>query len=219
MSTQKQLTIDIVSDVVCPWCYIGYQRLEQAMKSYQGKVQFTIRWHPFELNPDMSADGQLLSEHLEEKYQMTPEQSAENRARIVELGEALNIRFQFTPLSRIYNTFRAHQLLHWSALYGRQTDLKLALFEAYFTEQENVYALEVLLSAVERAGLDAEEAEQVLKNDKFSGVIREEEQVWIEQGVRAVPAFIFNEKYLVSGAQNTESLIQVIDNLLSESAE
>ncbi|GAB6263009.1 DsbA family oxidoreductase [Photobacterium sp. 53610] len=219
MSTNTTLTIDIVSDVVCPWCYIGYQRLKQALDSYQDKVNCTLRWHPFELNPGMPADGQLLSEHLAQKYQITPEESEENRARIIALGEACGIRFHFTPLSRIYNTFKAHQLLHWSATYGRQTELKLALFEAYFTEQENPNALDVLLEAVDKAGLDRDEAELVLKNNQFAEAVRSEEQTWVEQGVSAVPAFVFNEKYLVSGAQETGTFRQIIDTLLSEAAE
>ncbi|MCM0148718.1 DsbA family oxidoreductase [Photobacterium galatheae] len=219
MSTNTTLTIDIVSDVVCPWCYIGYQRLKQALDAYQDKVQYTIRWHPFELNPGMPADGQLLSEHLAQKYQITPEESEENRARIVALGEACGIRFHFTALSRINNTFKAHQLLHWSATYGRQTELQLALFEAYFTEQENPNALDVLLEAVDQAGLDRDEAELVLKNNQFAEAVRAEEQVWTARGISAVPAFVFNEQYLVSGAQEIETFQQVIDSLFNEAAE
>ncbi|WP_120512848.1 DsbA family oxidoreductase [Photobacterium salinisoli] len=216
MSTHTQLTIDIVSDVVCPWCYIGYKRLEQAMVAYKDQVQFTVRWHPFELNPAMQEDGQLLSEHLAEKYQITPEQSEQNRARIIALGEECGIRFHFTPLSRIYNTFKAHQLLHWAASYGRQTELKLALFEAYFTEQDDPNALPVLLDAAETAGLDRDEAELVLKQGNFAEAVRAEEQIWTGQGITAVPAFVFNEKYLVSGAQDTDTLKQVIETLLAE---
>lgn len=219
MSTHTTLIIDIVSDVVCPWCYIGYQRLKEALTAYQDKVHYTIRWHPFELNPDMPAEGQLLSEHIVEKYQITPEESEENRARISALAEDCGIRIHFTPLSRIYNTFKAHQLLHWASNYGRQTELKLALFEAYFTEQENPNSLDVLLESVDRAGLDRDEAELVLKTEQFADVVRAEEHVWLEQGISSVPAFVFNGKYLVSGAQETGTFKQVIHTLIKEAAE
>jgi predicted DsbA family dithiol-disulfide isomerase len=144
--------VDIVSDVVCPWCIIGYRQLLQAQEL--SGIEAEIRWHPFELNPDMPDEGQDMREHIAQKYGSTPEQSQSSRDRITALGADLGFDFRFTPEMRMWNTFRAHQLLDWAEEDGHQTALKEALFAAHFTEGRDVSDPGVLVEVAAEAGLD-----------------------------------------------------------------
>lgn len=217
MSTEPaKLTIDIVSDIVCPWCVIGYRGLEQALDALGDRAEASVTWHPFELAPDTAPEGQALADYTRERYGASPEQGQKNRERIVSVGAPLGIDFRYSPESRIYNTFKAHQLLHWAGEAGRQTELKLALFQAYFTAQENVSDEAVLLAAVESVGLDREEAAAVLADGRYAGTVRAEENYWREQNVTGVPAFIINGKYMIPGAQDAETFGRVLDKVLEK---
>lgn len=217
-SDPNAIRIDIVSDVVCPWCIVGYRRLKPAMDAASDSVAFTLRWHPFELNPAMPPEGQNLGEHIQQKYGSTPEQSQANRQRLTDLGAELGFSFRFTGESRIYNTFKAHQLLHWAGEQARDTDLKLALFDAYFTDQKDVSDDDVLLDAVASIGLDRNEAEAVLADQRFAETVRTQENYWLSQGIQGVPAFVFNSRYLVSGAQDTAVFTDLFAKLVAEEA-
>ena len=217
-SQPAEIRIDIVSDVVCPWCIVGYRRLKPAMDALADNVAFGLHWHPFELNPGMPPEGQNLAEHIQQKYGSTPEQSQANRQRVIDLGASLGFEFRYTAESRMVNTFKAHQLLHWAGEQGRETDLKLALFDVYFTEQRDVSDEAVLLDAVERVGLDRDEAAAVLADQRFAEAVRTRENHWLSQGIQGVPAFIFNSRYLVSGAQDTAVFADLFDKLLAEKA-
>lgn len=208
----KTLQIDIVSDVMCPWCIVGYKRLQQALSTFTA-IDVQITWHPFELNPDMGKDGQHLGEHLAEKYGSTPQQSQQNRANLTAIGKTLDIAFNFTDQSRIYNTFNAHQLLQWAKSFNKQTALKLALFEAYFQQQQNIADNEVLLNVVETVGLDRELAKTVLASQQYANTVRAEQSLWQGRGISAVPAIVFNQQYLISGAQSAEYLVEAIKQL------
>ncbi|MCT7943688.1 MULTISPECIES: DsbA family oxidoreductase [Shewanella] len=208
----KTLQIDIVSDVMCPWCIVGYKRLQQALSTFTA-IDVQITWHPFELNPDMGKDGQHLGEHLAEKYGSTPQQSQQNRANLTAIGKTLDIAFNFTDQSRIYNTFNAHQLLQWAKSFNKQTALKLALFEAYFQQQQNIADNEVLLNVVETVGLDRELAKTVLASQQYANTVRAEQSLWQGRGISAVPAIVFNQQYLISGAQSAEYLVETIKQL------
>jgi predicted DsbA family dithiol-disulfide isomerase len=211
----QALQIDIVSDIMCPWCIVGYKRLQQALSKFP-ELDIKLYWHPFELNPNLAADGQNLTEHLAQKYGSTPEQSQQNRQRLVDLGKELNFEFNFSADSKIFNTFLAHQLLFWSALFDKQTQLKLALFQAYFTEQKNPQDIEVLVDIATQVGLEANEARAVLQEGRFALEVKQAEQLWINSGVQAVPALIFNQKYLLSGAQPSEAIEELIAKLITE---
>ncbi|WP_284395044.1 DsbA family oxidoreductase, partial [Dyella lipolytica] len=144
MADTKNLKIDFVSDVVCPWCAIGLKSLEQALQRLNGEVVAELHFQPFELNPDMVPEGEGVAEHLAHKYGSTPEQMTKNQEGIRQRGAALGFTFNMDKRSRIYNTFDAHRLLHWAELEGKQQALKLALLQAYFGEGENVSSHEVL---------------------------------------------------------------------------
>ena len=141
------LTIDIVSDVVCPWCVIGYRQLERAADLIADRADVAVRWHPFQLAPGLADEGQSLADYTRERYGATPEQGRGNRVRLIETGKALGIDFRYSDESRIYNSHRAHELLAWAGETGGQTPLKLALFQAYFTDQDNIAETETLLAA------------------------------------------------------------------------
>ncbi len=207
------LQVDIVSDVVCPWCIIGYKQLMKALAALPGQFDVKIRWHPFELNPRMSQEGQDLREHLAQKYGASPDQSQAARARLSELGEALGFTFDYFEGMRMVNTFRAHQLLHWAGEQGRQTELKLALFEAFFSRREDVNDAAVLVAAAERAGLDSAQANVVLSDARYASVVRQEQQQWLDREVHAVPTFVFQQQYIVPGAQDAEAFMRLLQKI------
>ncbi|WP_432452090.1 MULTISPECIES: DsbA family oxidoreductase [unclassified Agarivorans] len=216
MPAITDLRIDIVSDVVCPWCIVGYLRLQQALAKLDSKLNVQLHWQPFELNPHLPAEGQNLREHIQQKYGSSVEQSETARQQLKQIGSDLGFDFNFNSDSRIYNTFEAHQLLHWAATYQKQTELKLALFEAYFSQQLAPSDRENLLAVVAKVGLDSSLAEQVLNEKLYAEEVREKEYSWQNQGIKAVPAFIFNQRFLLSGAQNSDTLIQVIEQSLQD---
>jgi predicted DsbA family dithiol-disulfide isomerase len=199
----QKIQVDIISDVVCPWCLIGYRQLEKALEI--AGLEADIRWHPFELNPQMAPEGEDTVEHIQRKYGATPEQSATTRSHMKSIAEPLGIDFSQRS-KRIWNTFEAHQLLLWAQDSGHQTDLKLKLFEAYFTNGENVSDREVLLNAVEAAGLNRAQAAEVLADGRYAQTVRALEQRWGEMGITGVPAMILAEKGLIMGAQEPERL-------------
>ncbi len=207
------LAVDIVSDVVCPWCIIGYKQLIKALAALPGQFDVTLRWHPFELNPRMPEDGQDLREHLAQKYGSSPEQSQAARARLSALGDSLGFTFDYSDGMRMVNTFRAHQLLHWAGEQGRQTALKLALFEAFFSRREDVNDPAVLAEVAGRAGLDSAQASAVLSAARYASVVREEQQQWLEREVHAVPTFYFQQQYMVPGAQEAEGFVRLLQKI------
>ncbi|CAA0121769.1 Uncharacterised protein [Halioglobus japonicus] len=207
------LQVDIVSDVVCPWCIVGYKQLMKALAALPGQFDVTINWHPFELNPNMPMQGQELREHLAQKYGSTAEQSAVARSRLSDLGESLGFTFDYFDGMRMVNTFRAHQLLHWAVGQGRQTALKMALFEAFFSRREDVNDLEILAEVATRAGLDGVQARAVLSDGRFARAVRDEQKFWLDQDVHAVPMFYFQQQYQVPGAQEAESFVRLLKKI------
>lgn len=212
-STSQLLEVDIVSDVVCPWCIIGYRQFQKSLELMAEPPEVIVRWHPFELNPQMPEDGQDVAEHLAQKYGTTPEQSTGARERLTTLGDSLGFKFDYSPGMRMVNTFRAHQLLHWGSVQGKQTELKLALFEAFFSLRENVNDVDVLVQVAERVGLQAAQARSVLEDERFGSEVRQEQNKWLEHDVHAVPAFVFNHQHMVSGAQEAETFARIITKI------
>ena len=215
-SAPEIVDVDIVSDVMCPWCIVGFRQLEQAL-GLTG-MGARVRWHPFELNPGMPPGGQNLTEHIAEKYGSTAEQSAKNRQHLRTLGESLGIRFEFTEDSRIVNTFLAHQLLDFALSQGRQHPLKLALFEAHFTEGKDVSDIETLIKVAASVGLDPKAARDALETQALADTVREKEAFWTSRGISGVPSMVFNGKYLVTGAQGAENYTQILRQAASEAA-
>jgi predicted DsbA family dithiol-disulfide isomerase len=212
------LRVDLVSDVVCPWCIIGWRQFQKALATRGDRIALELHWHAFELNPQMPAEGQDLREHLAGKYGVTPEQSRRARERLTDLGRSLGFTFNYHDDMRMVNTFKAHQLLHWAAAEGRQTELKEALFAAFFTDALDVSDPEVLADVCQSAGLDREEAVAVLADARYARAVRDDERRWIEEGIQAVPTFVINRRYTVQGAQDSEVFGRMMDKLLAARA-
>ncbi len=220
----ETLTIDIWSDVMCPWCVIGYKNLERALETLEGEVEAEIRWLPFELNPDMPPEGEESTAHIARKYGRTPEQAAAGRAMMAERAEAAGFSFDYAgegkpPPSMLWNTFDAHKLLRWTlARHGlaAQNRLKLALFAAHFQQRRNVGERTVLLDVSEEVGLVRAEAASAFDDAEIAQAVRTEEQAAFEASVNGVPAMVFGGKFLVPGAQEPETYVQVIRKVLAK---
>ena len=214
----QSLKIDFVSDISCPWCAIGLSALEQALDKLQGEVSAELHFQPFELNPQMPPGGQDIGEHLAQKYGSTPEQQAEIRDTIRQRGADVGFSFNAGGRGRIYNTFDAHRLLHWAGLEAaaRQPALKKALLVACHSNSQNMESHEVLLRAVEQAGLDVPRARAILASDEFAPEVREHEAFYTRQGIHSVPAVIINDRHLISGGQPAAAFEQALRQIAGE---
>ncbi|MFQ1699402.1 DsbA family protein [Loktanella agnita] len=207
----EPLRIDIVSDVMCPWCIIGYRQLAQALEATG--TAHEIHWHPFELNPQMPPEGQNTRAHIIEKYGSTPEQSEQSRQQMKALGDSLGFDFAWDEDSRMHNTFNTHQVLHWAETQDRKHDLKMALFEAHFTEGRDLSDNTVLADIASEIGLDRDEALAVLDDQRFANDVRNTETFWQQQGITGVPAVVFDRKHLVTGAQGVDNYTSILTQL------
>lgn len=214
------LKIDFVSDIACPWCVIGLRGLELALDRIADLAVADIRFHPFELNPMMAREGEIMAEHILRKYGRTPEQSEDVTAMIRERAAEVGFTINTGPDSRIYDSFDAHRLLHWAGLEGagQQRALKHALFDAYFTEQQNIADPAVLDAAVQKAGLDRAAAAAILTRGEYADEVREAEHRWQRRGVSSVPAIIVNDRYLISGGQPPDAFEQALRGIVAELA-
>lgn len=212
----KTLRIDIISDVMCPWCIVGYRQLSAALEATG--TAHEIHWHPFELNPDMPQEGQNLREHIMQKYGSSLEESEQSRQHLKTLGSDLGIDFQFSDGSRMHNTFNTHQLLHWANTQERMHDLKQALFIAHFTNARDLSDNAVLADIAGEIGLDRTEALAVLDDQRYASQIRQEENFWTKQGIRGVPAVVFDRQHLVTGAQGVDNFTSILKQLAEETA-
>ena len=206
------IKIDFVSDVACPWCAVGLKSLEAAMARVGPDLQVELHFQPFELNPQMSAEGEDAVEHLTRKYGISAEQAAQNGEAIRARGAGLGFEFRMDRRRHVYNTFDAHRLLHWAGLQGaeHQLALKHALLRAYFTEGENVSCAGTLAKLAVEAGLDGERAQQILATDEFADDVRRQESFYASQGITAVPSVIFNDRHLIQGGQPVEVFEQAL---------
>jgi predicted DsbA family dithiol-disulfide isomerase len=217
--TAPPLRIDIVSDVVCPWCIIGYKQVEKALGLLPEPVDAEFHWHPFELNPDMPPEGEDAGEHIARKYGRSPEESKAVRERIRDSAAELGFPFADQGARRLYNTFDAHKLLTRAGSekgWEVQTKLKLALFAAYFQQGRDVGNRETLLDIAEGAGLERAACAIWLDDEALAREVRGEESYWVNENVSGVPAIIFDGKYMVPGAQSAETFAQVIGKVLSK---
>lgn len=210
------MKIDFVSDIACPWCAVGLNALEIALKRLGGEIPVTVHMQPFELNPDMATDGVDASEYLLKKYGLTATQLAANRANIRARGESVG--FTFGERSRVWNTFDAHRLLHWAGLQSaaKQRALKHALLRAYHGEGRNPGAMDVLLDLAQEVGLDTATARGILESDAYAQDVRDAEQFWIGNGINSVPAVIIDNKHLISGGQPPEVFEQALRQIAAE---
>jgi predicted DsbA family dithiol-disulfide isomerase len=216
------MRIDFVSDVACPWCAVGLNALEIALKRIGDDIPVTLRMQPYELNPDMSVEGVDAADYLSRKYGLSATQLQANRANIRARGA--EVGFTFGDRSRVWNTFDAHRLLHWAGVVdnefnsGKQRALKHALLRAYHGEGRNPGANDVLLELAAEVGLDTNAARAILESDAYTKDVREAEAFWQQNGIRAVPSVIINNKHLIQGGQPAEIFEQAIRQIAAEGA-
>jgi predicted DsbA family dithiol-disulfide isomerase len=207
-----RIAVDIWSDVMCPWCAVGYTSFARAVEALAGELEVEVRWMPFELNPDLPAEGKDQGRHLAEVYGRTPDEVAAMRAQMQATAERVGFPMGWTgdgpePPAMMWNTFEAHKLLRW-ALAERgpqaQTRLKLALLAAHFQQRKNVSDREVLLAIAEAEGFDRAKAAEALADEALAIATRVEEQRGRQAGINSVPSFVVAGKYLVQGAREPE---------------
>jgi len=211
---QNKISINIISDVSCPWCIIGYRALSLALDELKAHERVDINWLPFELNPTMPSEGQNRNDYIREKYGLTPEQGKANRDNLISRGAELGYAFNFPDDGRVYNTFNAHRLIHWAKEHALQTQLKLALFDLFFQQEGNPSNQQDLLKCVKEVGLDENRATEILEADDYVNEVKQELTFARKNGISSVPAFIFENKYLVSGGQPTEVFINALKELM-----
>lgn len=214
-SLQQPLKIDIISDVVCPWCVVGYRQLAEALE--KTNTAYEIHWHPFELNPDMPAEGRNLREHSANKHGRNNQEIQASRDRMTAAGSEVGFKFNFNDDTRVHNTFNMHQLIYWADQYGHASDLEQAFFAAYFTDNRNLSDKSVLAEIVAEVGLDRTEALAVLDDQRFAQEVRESEQRARKQSIQSVPTVIFNDQHMVSGAQGVENYTNILQQLANMS--
>ncbi|MFO1194639.1 MAG: DsbA family oxidoreductase [Rhodoferax sp.] len=212
------LTIDIVSDVVCPWCYIGKRKLEAALAlpAAAGLPAVSVRWHPFQLNPDLPPEGVSRKQYLEEKFG-GPQRAAEIYARVRAAGRTAGLELNIDGIERQPNTRAAHALIQFAQQSGSETgsDVKERLLKAYFVENRFIGDIEVLVDIAREAGLDADAARAHLSDPAQLQAIAQADAQARNMGITGVPFFIFNQKLAVSGAQDPATLLDAMQQAVT----
>lgn len=203
--------LDIISDPICPWCYIGQTELNLALKE-RPRHPFVIEWHPFQLNPDMPAGGMDRRDYLEGKFG-GKDGAVKAYAPVVERAEAVGLNINFEGIERTPNTLDAHRMLHWAGIEERQTPMAHALFKAYFDEGRDIGDADVLADLADGIGMDAALVQKLLKSDADAEDIRARDKQFREMGITGVPTFIVGGQHAVPGCQPKDLWLKVIDEL------
>lgn len=210
------MRIDVWSDVVCPWCYLGKRRLELATERHPRAAEIQLYWHSYELDPDAPpTDDRSMTELISRKYGISPAKAAASQAQLEQLAAEVGLEYHLA-LTKRANTFDAHRLLHLARDRGRQSELADVLFAAYFTDGRRLGERAVLTEVAVDAGLDPGEVAQVLSSDAYTEHVRRDEQAAAELGATGVPFFVIGERYGVSGAQDPQFLSKVLDRAFAE---
>ena len=211
MSDSQPVRIDVVSDVVCPWCFIGKRRLEKAL-ALKPEIAVEVHWHPYFLNHWIPREGISRAEYLTTKFG-SPERYAGIAQRVMAAAAAEGLAYAMDKISRQPNTLDAHRLIRWAGGIGKAAEMKQRLMELYFTEGADLTNRAVLLQAASDVGLDAEDVGEALASDQDVAEVEQEAQSAKEAGIEGVPMFIFGGRFAVSGAQEPEYLAEAIERL------
>ncbi|MDE0589581.1 DsbA family oxidoreductase [Halocynthiibacter sp. C4] len=203
--------LDIISDPICPWCYIGKANLDKALEANPDHP-FTIEWHPFQLNPDMPEGGMDRREYLETKFG-GKEGALTAYAPVVEAAEAAGLEINLDLIKTTPSTINAHRLIHWAGLEGKQTPVVAALFGAYFVDGRDISDIDVLADIADGVGMDAAVVRRLLEGDQDIEDIRERDAHSRKMGVSGVPCFIVAQQHAVPGAQPPETWAKVISEI------
>jgi predicted DsbA family dithiol-disulfide isomerase len=205
--TDRRLTIEIYSDIVCPWCYVGKRRLERALTSVGGDRHVT--WRPFQLNPTMPLDGMDRTAYLKAKFGSL-EIFGRMEEQLLAAGADEQIPFAFEKIQRTPSTFAAHRLVWYAAQQGKQNEVVESLFRAYFLEGKNIGELKTLVRVAAEAGLDRTETDTFLTSEQGVVEVKAEEAVGRRLGIRGVPSFVINSNIAISGAQPSDIFVSAI---------
>ena len=211
--TKAALTLDVVSDSVCPWCYVGKRNLDAALAQITD-LDVTVSWRPFQLDPTIPREGISRHDYMARKF--GPEKIKEIHTRLEGIGKAAGIDFAFDKIEKSPNTLNAHRLIRWSQASGKQTDVVESLFCAYFTQGKDIGAQTVLTDIARDFGLDAREIGAALQTDHDEKEVQEEIATAMRMGVSGVPFFIIAGRYGMSGAQPPDMLADVIRKAAAE---
>ena len=214
----EKLKIDIVSDVVCPWCVIGFENLKKAMHTMNREVEFEINWKPYELHPEIPEDGYDKELYMQQKFGGSSGRSSTYNQN-KEIGESLGFQFNFSKTKRIPNTFNAHRLLWKAKEMGLQTELSEALFKCYFTEGKDIGSKEILLEVAVEVGMDLDTIKLFLDSKEGGQETADEEMNFIEKSIGAVPTYFINEKYIIQGGQEPETFVSFLNKILIKEKE
>jgi len=212
---KKKIKIDIVSDVVCPWCLIGYKRLEQAISEMKIEGEIEIEWHPFELNPNMPMEGEPAQLYRARKYGASIEDTLRSQTHLTKLGKELGFTFDFFEKMKLVNTQNSHILLDYAREFGLQTKLNIRLAEAFFGEQKDISDRRVLSRELSSIGLNADEALKKLDDSTARKQIQTQETYWQNLGITGVPTMIFNSSTAINGAQSVDTYKKVLADCLN----
>lgn len=210
------LQVDVVSDVICPWCFVGKRRLEWAIAELGPEYRVEVRWHPFELNPDLPVEGISRREYRQRKFGSW-ERSQELDRQVAQAGLADGIRFAHDRMERTPNTFVAHRLLWLAGRHGVQDAVAEQLFRGYFEEGVDVGQPEQLYRVGAEAGLAEADLNAVLRGQEGAAEVRAEEEAFRQAGISGVPFFIINSQLALSGAQPPELFLQAFRQVIAES--
>jgi len=209
------MQIDVISDTICPWCYIGKRRLEQAL-SLRPSMTFEVRWRPFQLDPSTPVEGVDRKTHLEQKFgsleKLKPVQAALEAA-----GREVGITFNFDRIARTPNTLNSHRLIRWAHSLGLQDEIVEGLFRAYFVEGKDIGDMKVLAQIGDIVGMDGELVEELLNSDADVESVTQQDSMARKFGVQGVPSFLLGGRTLVMGAEDAETLASMIDRAVSDS--
>nr|WP_086938465.1 DsbA family oxidoreductase [Thaumasiovibrio occultus] len=208
----SDLKVDVVVDICCPWSAVSYFRLLKAMENLP-RLRVNLSFHGYELYPRMLPEGMSLAQHMMENFGMTHEDWQENTKQLTAIGETLGFNFHFTDDKLLYNTFDAHRFLYVAKGSGKQQAVVKALFSAYFSENRNPSALSTLNEIARELELEHLDIAKVLETDKYRPQVRHVQEYYRQLGVRTVPSFIFDSKFLLSGAQSQEALEQALQEM------
>lgn len=208
------IKLDILSDPICPWCYIGKTNLDRALEQV-GDHPFTIEWHPFQLNPDMPIAGMDRRAYLERKFG-GKDGAVKAYAPVMQMAESLGLSIDFEGMKRTPNTLDAHRLIHWAGVEGRQSFVVQRLFEAYFRDARDIGDRDVLLDIADSSELDAAIIGKLLASDADIEDIKKRDAHSREMGVTSVPTFIVANQHAVPGAQPADLWVKVIGELVGQ---
>jgi len=214
------MQIDIVSDTVCPWCYIGKKRLEKALALWEGEP-ITVEWHPFQLDASIPPEGVDQKEYMAKRF--GPDAASDRfmaaRNAIADAGRELGIDFHFDLTKVRANTLNSHRLIRWAGTAGRQDAVVDALFRRHFTEGQDIGDVEVLIEAAAEAGMDADIVRGLLASEADKELVEREEMQARSKGIQSVPSFVVNKKWMLVGAQDSETMLRAFEQIAAQGPE